>query len=176
MIITLLKNADRVKIACLAQLVNVIAPIMTEKGGGIFRQTIFYPFMDASRFGRGTVLVCPVSVDKYDSRDFNDIPYLDAVGVHNTEKNEVTIFAVNRNIKEAIQLTAEIAGFSDMALAEHRVLANSDLDAVNSFTEEKVKPKILDSGKLDGKAGSQNLEISLPPASWNMIRLENKGK
>ena len=53
MLITLLKHADRVKIACLAQLVNVIAPIMTRQGGGAWRQTIFYPFMHASNYGRG---------------------------------------------------------------------------------------------------------------------------
>ncbi|MDR1466391.1 MAG: alpha-N-arabinofuranosidase, partial [Treponema sp.] len=52
MLITLLKNADRVKIACLAQLVNVIAPIMTEIGGAAWRQTIFYPFALTSKYGR----------------------------------------------------------------------------------------------------------------------------
>ena len=56
MLITLMKHGDRVKIACMAQLVNVIAPIMTEKDGGAWCQTIFYPFMHASVFGRGTVL------------------------------------------------------------------------------------------------------------------------
>jgi len=56
LLITLLKNSDRVKIACLAQLVNVIAPIMTENDGPAWRQTIFYPFMHAARYGHGTAL------------------------------------------------------------------------------------------------------------------------
>jgi len=171
MLTTLLKNADRVKIACLAQLVNVIAPIMTEKSGGAWRQTIFYPFLDASRYGRGTVLRCPVTVDKYDSRDFCDVPYLEAVGVYNEEKKELTIFAVNRNLKEAIDLSAEIAGFGDMRLVEHRLLSNSDLYACNSAVEEKVKPVIKSGGKIENKSGSTRLEISLPAASWNVIRL-----
>jgi alpha-N-arabinofuranosidase len=173
MLITLLRNADRVKIACLAQLVNVIAPIMTEKGGGAWRQTIFYPFMDASRYGRGTVLRCPVNVEKYDSRDFCDIPYLEAAGVFNEEKNEITVFAVNRNLNEPIILEAEIAGFENMNLAEHRVLHSADLNDVNSAAGEKVKPAYLQGGVIEGISGSQRLAVSLPPASWNVIRLEN---
>src|SRR5690606_12174718 len=55
MLITLLKHADRVKIACLAQLVNVIAPIMTENGGKAWKQSIYYPFLHASTYGIGTV-------------------------------------------------------------------------------------------------------------------------
>ena len=171
MLITLLKNADRVKIACLAQLVNVIAPIMTEKGGASWRQTIFHPFFDVSHYGRGTVLRCPVTVDKYDSREFCDIPYLEAVGVYHEEKKETVIFAVNRNLNQAIDLEAEIAGLGDMRFIEHRLLSNDDLYASNSAAEERVKPVIKNGGRLENKAGSTRLEISLPPSSWNVIRL-----
>jgi alpha-N-arabinofuranosidase len=174
MLITLLKNADRVKIACLAQLVNVIAPIMTEKNGGAWRQTIFYPFRDASKYGRGVVLRCPVIVDRYDSREYCEIPYLEAVGVHNAEKNEITIFAVNRNLKEAVNLEAEIAGFGKMNLVERRIMCNEDLNAHNTINEEKVKPVIQAGGDLEGGAGGMQLKLSLPPASWNVIRLKKE--
>ncbi len=66
LLITLLRHCDRVKIACLAQLVNVIAPIMTETGGRAWAQTIFHPFRDASRFGRGTALNCRIDCPSYD--------------------------------------------------------------------------------------------------------------
>jgi alpha-N-arabinofuranosidase len=174
MLITLIKNADRVKIACLAQLVNVIAPIMTEKNGGAWRQTIFYPFRDASIYGRGTVLRCPVTVDKYDSREFSEVPYLEAVAVYNGEKEEVTIFSVNRNLNESIILDAEIAGFGDMKPVEHRILRNDDLDAVNSINGEKVKPVIQQGGAIENRAGSSMLTAELPAASWNVIRLAKK--
>ena len=173
MLITLLKNADRVKIACLAQLVNVIAPIMTVKGGKTWRQTIFYPFKQASLYGRGTVLRCPVSTEKYDSKDFCDVPYLEAVAVHN--ENEITIFAVNRNLNEIINLEAEIAGFGELSIIEHSVLCHKDLNITNSPAEEKVKPINYigqSGGKLEGNSGSKKLVTSLPPASWNMIRLK----
>jgi len=173
MLITLLNNADRVKIACLAQLVNVIAPIMTDNKGA-WRQTIFYPFMDASRYGRGTALRCPVKVDKYDSKEFCDIPYLDTAAVHNRDKNEINIFAVNRNLNETLNLEAEIAGFGNASFIEHRVLRNDDLSACNSAAGENVKPVVSNNGKIDGKDGAQKLEINLPPASWNVIRLAVK--
>ena len=68
MLITLLKHCDRVKIACMAQLVNVIAPIMTENGGTAWRQTIFYPYMHASVYGRGVVLDPVISSPVYDTK------------------------------------------------------------------------------------------------------------
>ncbi|MDR2535053.1 MAG: alpha-N-arabinofuranosidase [Treponema sp.] len=167
MLITLLKNADRVKIACLAQLVNVIAPIMTEKGGPAWRQTIFYPFMHASKYGRGTVLRVPVSSDKYDSKEYWDVPYLEAVGVHNMERRELTVFAVNRNLTEALDLTAGVYGFEQYQFIEHITLNHENLQAVNSAKEETVRPVVRHKGTIDGAV----LEIRLPPASWNVIRL-----
>jgi alpha-L-arabinofuranosidase len=70
MLITLLKHADRVKIACLAQLVNVIAPIMTINAGACWRQSIYYPFAHASRFGRGVALNLNIHSPMYDDREY----------------------------------------------------------------------------------------------------------
>jgi alpha-N-arabinofuranosidase len=145
---------------------------MTEKGGKAWKQTIFYPFKDASLYGRGTVLRCPITVEKYDSQEYNDIPYLEAVAVHNQEKNEISIFAVNRNLEQTMQLEAEIAGFGDLDFIEHRVLCNKDLNAYNSAIEEKVHPINQSVGRLESTMGSNRLEAALPPASWNMIRLK----
>jgi alpha-N-arabinofuranosidase len=100
------------------------------------------------------------------------VPYLEAAGVHNAEKNEITIFAVNRNLKEAINLEAEIAGFGKMNLIEHRVMCNDDLNACNAINEEKVKPVIHTGGSLESGAGGMWLKLNLPSASWNVIRLK----
>jgi alpha-N-arabinofuranosidase len=167
MLITLLKNADRVKVACLAQLVNVIAPIMTEVGGKAWRQTIFYPFAHASKYGRGMVLRGPVSIEKYDSAEYTDVPYLESVSVFNEEKGELTIFAVNRNLTEGVCLEAKVCDFEDYRLLEHITLHNDDLKAVNSAEGEKVKPEQIKGTKFDG----MNLEANLPAVSWNVIRL-----
>src|SRR4029077_9996544 len=69
--ISLLNHADRVKTACLAQLVNVIAPIMTETGGGAWRQTVFFPFAHLSQLGRGRVLRAEVDAPTYTARYFD---------------------------------------------------------------------------------------------------------
>jgi alpha-N-arabinofuranosidase len=167
MLITLMKNADRVKIACLAQLVNVIAPIMTEAGGKAWRQTIFYPFMQASKYGRGTVLRGQVGVGVYDTREYTDVPYLETAAVHDEAEEALTIFAVNRNLTESLEVEAGIYGFEDYRFIEHSALHNPDLKAVNSAQEEKVKPVPAEPGVFDGP----HLNIRLPPASWNVIRL-----
>lgn len=108
MLISMLKHADRVKMACLAQLVNVIAPIMTDTGGGSWRQTIFYPFMHTSLFGRGTALVPLIQSPKYDTKQITDVPYLEAIAVHNEEQGEVTVFAVNRHLEESLPLEVDL--------------------------------------------------------------------
>ena len=140
MLITFLRHADRVKMACLAQLVNVIAPIMTENGGRSWKQTIFYPYLHASKFGRGVSLLPIVDSPKYDSKDFTDVPYLDSAVVHNEEDEEITIFAVNRHLEEALELECDVRSFEGYRLLEHIVLEHEDLKAVNTASEEKVKP------------------------------------
>lgn len=86
LLITLLKHSDRVKIACLAQLVNVIAPIMTEEDGEAWRQTIYYPFMQVATLGQGIALRPEITVDTYATSEFDTVPYLESIAVLNEEK------------------------------------------------------------------------------------------
>ena len=167
MLITLLKHADRVKIACLAQLVNVIAPIMTENGGKAWRQTIYYPFLHASTFGRGIVLNPVISSPKYDCAEFTDVPYLESTAVWNEEREELTIFAVNRHLNEALLLECDARSFGDYQVIEHIVLEHEDLKAVNTAEEERVKPHHQGNAEIEEGI----LSASLPRASWNVIRL-----
>ncbi|NQX60300.1 alpha-N-arabinofuranosidase [Paenibacillus qinlingensis] len=168
MLITLLKHADRVKIACLAQLVNVIAPIMTQTGGPAWRQTIFYPYMHTSVYGRGTVLHSFIDVPKYDTKDYTDVPYLDTVVVHREEKDELTIFAVNKSLDSSLVVSCDLRSFEGYRVVEHIVLENKDVKAVNTMNHpNRVKPH------CDGDAAIQDdlLIGTLPKLSWNVIRL-----
>ncbi|MCQ2603411.1 MAG: alpha-N-arabinofuranosidase, partial [Clostridia bacterium] len=97
-LITFLRNSDRVKIACLAQLVNVIAPIMTENGGKAWAQTIYYPFLHASKYGRGYALNTVIDTTKHDTKDFCDVGDIDCAAVWDEENEELTVFAVNRDL------------------------------------------------------------------------------
>ncbi|MBO1005122.1 arabinosylfuranosidase ArfA [Pseudogracilibacillus auburnensis] len=168
MLITLLKNADRVKIACMAQLVNVIAPIMTETGGPAWRQTIFYPYMHASKYGRGVVLNPIVSSPKYDSKDFTDVPTLDTTAVYNEENEELTIFAVNRDLEDRLLLECDVRNFEDYKVVEHIVLENDDLKQINTAKEQAVIPH----NGGDATADNGLVTASLPKLSWNVIRLK----
>jgi len=170
MLISLLKRADRVKMACMAQLVNVIAPIMTANGGAAWKQTIYYPYMHASVFGRGTVLVPLIKSPKYDAKDYSDVPYLEAVAVHNEALSEVTVFAVNRHLSAELPLELDLRSFGACRVIEHIVLEHDDLKAANTLSDpDQVKPhtggnaQVTDSGQVQAALGK---------ASWNVIRLK----
>jgi alpha-N-arabinofuranosidase len=81
-LIALLNNSDRVKIACLAQLVNVIAPIVTEPGGRAWRQTIFHPFADVANRARGVTLRQAIESETFTSKSLGELPYLLASTTH----------------------------------------------------------------------------------------------
>ncbi|MBR2055062.1 MAG: alpha-N-arabinofuranosidase [Clostridia bacterium] len=164
MLITMLKNADRVKIGCLAQLVNVIAPIMTNKNGGAWAQTIFYPVMQASTLGRGKSLLPQLTCEKFDTKHYTDVPVVDAAAVLQ-ENGDVVIFAVNRDLKEDVLLDADLRSFGDMKVISHSVLHHDDVKAINTEQNpNEVKPQDVTPEKPDEG-------IRLPAASWNVIRL-----
>ena len=165
-LITFLKHADRVRIACLAQLVNVIAPIMTEDDGAAWRQTIFYPFYQASKYGRGYALQCPLSCDKHDTSKHTDVTDIDATAVYNEEKNEVTVFAVNRSLTKTVELEADLRSFGSVQVKEHTEMAGYPVDAVNSAASDTaVAPKACTDHTLEGG----RLTAHLKPLSWNVI-------
>lgn len=168
MLITFLRNADRVKIACMAQLVNVIAPIMTRNGGGAWAQTIYWPMMQASTYGRGTALRPVVKSPVYDCKDFDAVPLLDATATVGDD-GSVTIFAVNRDASEDIALTADLRAFGQLKVVEHSVLHHDDVKAINTEdAPDTVSPIAGDLGTMD----SGRLSVLMPRLSWNVVRLE----
>lgn len=176
--ISLLNHADRVRAACLAQLVNAIAPILTEEGGPAWRQTIFWPFADFANLGRGTVLRaqidCPTYAATYfDPRGADDlsfpmpaVPYLKLAAVRGD--GTLTLFALNRSLDEPMTLDVSARGFGALALEQAHSLSDGDLQAVNtSAAPDRIRPAPLDGVTVaDG-----SLTATLPPASWSVIRL-----
>ncbi|MGM0369014.1 MAG: alpha-N-arabinofuranosidase [Bacillota bacterium] len=170
MLLSLLKRADRVKMACLAQLVNVIAPIMTEEGGDVWMQTIYYPYLHASKYGRGTVLKPVISSPTYDSDDFDDVPLVDTVTVMNEEQDEITIFAVNRDQDDSLAFEVDLKGFEDYDLEEHIVLENDDIKARNTVDNpDNVTPHNNGNAQVTGNI---SVKADLAKLSWNVIRLK----
>ena len=172
-LITLLRHADRVRIACLAQLVNTIAPIMTENKGPAWRQTIFYPFLHASLFGRGEVLETFIRCPSYENATHGEIPYLESIATFNRQAEEVTLFAVNRNAQEELVIEGKIAGFEGYKVREHLVLAHTDPKAANTKENPaNVTPRSIATTSID----KGMLKAVLPRLSWNVIRLGAAGK
>ncbi len=173
LLMTLVRHADRVKIACLAQLINAIAPIMTRTGGASWRQTIFYPFLHMSRFGRGDALDVRVSCPSYETREYGEVAYLDATATTEPGMNSVTLFAVNRSVDEDLDVEATVRGFADLRIVEHLEMTHPDPKATNTVEKpEEVVPRAVSGrGRLDGGV----LTVRLAPLSWNVIRLAPLG-
>ena len=155
------------KIACLAQLVNVIAPIMTRNGGGCWAQTIFYPFMHASRYGRGTVLNALVTSPTYACEDYEKVPYIDAIATVE-EDGSVSVFCVNRDMEEDFLLEIDLRSFGDLQIREHTVLHHKDVKAVN--TEDNPR-NVFPAQGPGGVIENGRAAIRIPALSWNVIRL-----
>jgi alpha-N-arabinofuranosidase len=179
--ISLLNHADRVKAACLAQLVNVIAPIMTETGGAAWRQTIFYPFADFSNLGRGNVLRASINSPTYatsylDPRGTVEtyyplpaVPFLKLSVVHDDKTGTLTLFALNRHLKDDMTVDFTTKGFSKLAVAKAHQLHDKDLKALNTAKKpSRVKPLPF----RDVSIQNSGLRATLRPASWNVIQLK----
>lgn len=171
MLITLLKNADRVKIACLAQLVNVIAPIATVAGGIAWRQTTYYPFLHASKFGRGEVLDLQATSPTYQSSNFDHVPVLESVATIDREAGTLTIFAVNRDQSEPLELSGDFRNFRDYRVAEHIVYEHPDVKAANTADQPN---RVIPHSEGGASFLHGRLSALLPKLSWNVIRLERQ--
>ncbi|MDN4481316.1 alpha-N-arabinofuranosidase [Demequina muriae] len=168
LMISLLKHADRVTSASLAQLVNVIAPIMTEPGGPAWRQTTFFPFSITSRLARGKALELKLDSPTYATDRHGVVPLVDAVATHDEETGRSAVFLVNRSADEAVTLTVDVARLGDVSVLEANTLSDDDIYARNTLDEpERVSPHANDTAHIE--AGE--LTVTLPPVSWTALAL-----
>lgn len=166
LLMSLLRHSDRVTIACLAQLVNVIAPIRTEPDSGAWRQTIFHPFALTARHARGEVLRVEPNSPVLHSETLGDVAAVDVTATRDAETGETTVFAVNRDESQAATLRLAMAG-EEHAVVEHVVLGGRDLLATNSKAAPRgVEPRSSTRHSTDPKG----LSVELPPVSWTMVR------
>lgn len=170
MLTTLINNADVVKIACLAQLVNTIAPIMTEPCGRAWVQTTYYPFLYTSQRGRGTALRANVESPVYSCSVGDDIPFIDCAAVLSTNGREITVFVVNKNLNQDIPCQISLSGFACTSMTEWISLSGYPAGAANTASENPVQP----SNRKDITFTQDAVSLTLPKASWNMVRFEIK--
>ncbi len=168
LLMTLLKNHDRVAAASLAQLVNVIAPIMTEPGGDTWRQTTFFPFSVTSRLAKGEVLRPRIDAGTYTTAVYGEAPLVDAVATADAATGESALFLVNRSQTEAIDVTINVSDLNAKVITEAVTLQDEDVYAKNTLQDQdRVGLKQLDGAVLD----EGTLTVTLPPVSWSAVAL-----
>ncbi|AZC13290.1 alpha-N-arabinofuranosidase [Microbacterium sp. ABRD28] len=170
LMISLIRHADRVTSASLAQLVNVIAPIMTEPGGPAWRQTTFYPFSLTSQLARGVALELKLDSPTYETAKFGEVPIVDAVATIDPDSGAITVFAVNRSLTDEVTLEIDstaLAGGVSSATATS--IFDDDIHAANTLEQpDRVTPKVNDSVEIADGA----IALTLPPCSWTVLTAE----
>ncbi len=163
---SLLRNANRVKLACLAQLVNVIAPISTN-ATGLLQQTIYYPYNWALQYARGSVLMALVESPTYEVVRMGQVPYVDVAATINPQDGKVGIFVLNRDLAKPHVVEINWQDKTPGQVLVSAVLTGTDLKAFNTFeSPRKVVPQ--DFGKPSTVAGRTRFEV--PARSYTVIQ------
>jgi alpha-N-arabinofuranosidase len=176
---TLLRNADRVRVGCLAQLVNVIAPIVTSDNG-LLRQSTWFPYAWALRYARGRVLDLRVEAETYPIRaaglqaDFarNDqVPFVDVVATHDSQNGQACLLMLNRDLDGERELALEWRDVTPTRVVLCETLTGSDLKAFNTFDQPgRVAPQ-----RLEAPAAGARMTFKLPPRSYSVAQFAVTG-
>ena len=160
-----LRRCNVLKIACLAQIVNVIAPILTTPTD-LVKQTIFYPFLLFSRHASGRALDALVQSPEVETKRFGAVPLIDASACHDPATGKQAVFIVNRSQTEALPVEIVWQTGAPQRLDTVVQLAGSDPKAANTFEQPNVVvPRTLDAVPVrDGRA-----VLSLPPLSFTLV-------
>jgi alpha-N-arabinofuranosidase len=172
---TLVRNADRVRVACLAQLVNVIAPLVTSDTG-LLRQSIYYPYAWALRYARGRVLDLRVEAPTYPIRadglqaDFarnDEVPYVDVVATLDTANRQACVLMLNRDVDGERELVLDWRDITPARVLVCETLTGPDLKAFNTFDQ----PRQVVPQRLDGPAPGAKMTFKLPARSYTIAHL-----
>ena len=165
MLMTIVRNADIVKIGCQSLVANISACIMTQRGGESWKQTIFYPFKYLANNARGTVLDIKADIPTYEAGDIGAIPVVDALAVLND--GEIVLFAVNRCDNDEAEISVELQGFKPVGIRESIVLHASDRKLTNEHDHGAVLPQTADNADMKDNV----VTVKLQPLSFNMVRV-----
>lgn len=151
-----IRRADLVKIACLAQIVNVIAPILTSPDGLLY-QSIYYPFQLYSQMTRGLSLTPSVMSETYEVEDIGEVPFLDVSASYDPEDGDIALFLVNRSIEQELHVNVEISDLLLIGAQNSKVLSGDSPKSANSWEQPDVL-KVKD-GKVSVEDRSLRLKV-----------------
>ena len=168
LLISLLGHADRVRAASLAQLVNVIAPIMTEPGGPAWRQTTFYPFAETARRAVGSSLRLTLDSDSHDTDAYGEVATIAAAGTHDPTSGTTSLFLVNRDHQAPSSIEVDLAALPGATVRSAVLISDEDRHAANTLEhQDRVTLGELTAYEVDGS----RLTLRLPALSWAAITL-----
>lgn len=172
LMMTLIKHANRVEVAAMAQLVNVIGPIRTEPGAPAWRQTIFHPFALTANNAKGTVLDLEIEVETKDAELFKDLPLADAVATFDEETNSLVLFLLNRNTEQSSSFKLDLSAVGALEFVEGKMLGGENLDLTNNLENpNRVQPADISPASVHDSV----VEIELPKISWSMLKFKVNG-
>lgn len=160
-----IRHADVLKIANIAQIVNVIAPMLT-RGDDLLLQSIFYPFEMYTKRRDGVALQMMVDGPSYTSASYGETTYVDASAMQNGD--QLHLFAVNRATDGAMTVEVDIADAAVKGQVNGELLTGPAPDAFNDYdAPDRVVAVSFDGVTVrDGKA-----IMELPPLSVAAVTL-----
>ena len=154
--------------AALAQLVNVIAPIMTEPGGPAWRQSIFFPFATTSRLAKGRALDVRLEAPEYGAATYGDVPLVDAVATHDADTGSTSVFLVNRSLTDEAEVVVDVRSLGDISVQSASSIFDDDIHAANTLADrERVGLRPTPTAAIE----DGHLRLVLPPVSWTAVEL-----
>ncbi len=165
---TFIRHANIVKMANLAQLVNVIAPMMVTQDK-LWMQTTYYPLSLFARNCHGQSLQTFVESDKYDAGDYKQIPYLDVSCVYNEQSQEIILNVVNRHQDKSIETSIQNQFGKLAGKATVYEVNSGNLSDENSVTEQKVKTR-----EKEISLNGDSFSYTFPAHSFTMIKIKIK--
>ena len=172
---TLLRQAERVRVGCLAQILNVIAPLVTNETS-VLRQSIYYPYAWALRYATGRVLDLRVESETYPIKaeglrpDFardEQVPFLDVAATHDPKTGEVCLLMLNRDLASEREIALEWRDGTPSRVLACETLTGTDLKAANTFAQ----PKLVAPRPLEPPRPGSSMTFKLPPRSYSVAHV-----
>lgn len=162
-----IRHADSVKIANIAQIVNIIAPLLT-RGDELLVQSIFYPFAMYTKRREGVALTTKVDGPAYESENYGEVTMIDASAI--LDGDTLHVFATNRSLTESAPLTIDLSDRAIAALLDAEILTGIDPKAHNTFEQPDnvVSQSFNDVRIVDGKAVVELPPLSVVAMSFNL--------
>jgi alpha-N-arabinofuranosidase len=172
---TLLRQAERVKVGCIAQIVNVIAPLMTN-ATSVLRQTTYYPYAWGLQYAHGRVLDLRVEAETYpitgkglrpEVARNDQVPYVDVVATHDPRNGQLALFLLNRDLTADRELTLDCRDLTPTRVIAAQTITGNDLKAANTFEQ----PRLVVPRGLETPRPGASMTFKLPARSYSVVQL-----